>query len=271
MFIFSDYQLQHYNLHFDTNFLQKSLVLTALENLDLNFLMELVIENGCDITYLGEFLMPNSPKTRNSIYMWYLLIKFLSSKKENGLRTIKYLSNFEEVRTGPHLFGCLFLAATLVPDPDLELLTYINENFHETWLLNSKLDGRTVQSHLLSQDFQKESELLTKYFSTERRTQKKKYDLQSILSKNSLDFEKYILENKEVLLEIFQDSETLMHALIISNNFSSQKFVFLVRNGADLHLPNTKHQTFIEKLIDQLKDIRKALSLGDKFTTFLNQ
>ena len=62
-----------------------------------------------------------------------------------------------------------------------------------------------------------------------------------------------------------------MHALIISNNFSSQKFVFLVRNGAELHLPNTKHQTFIEKLIDQLKDIRKALSLGDKFTTFLNQ
>ena len=122
----------------------------------------------------------------------------------------------------------------------------------------------------MSQGFQKESELLTKYFAPERRTQKKEYDLQSILSKNSLDFEKYILENKEVIWEIFQDSETLMHALIISTNFSRHKFVFLVRNGADLHLPNKKYQTFIEKLIDLLKDPGKALSLGNKYTIILN-
>ena len=264
---FSDYQLKSYHLHFDTKFLQKSLVLTAFETLNLNFLMELVKEKGCDITYLGEIFMTSSSNSRynkNSMYMWYLLIKFLSSANEEGLRILKYLSNFKEVRTGPHLFGCLFLAVTLVPNPDFELLTYINKNFQETWLLNSKLMGQTVQRHLLNQGFEKESKLLTIYFAPETRTKENKNeDLPLILSKNYCDFEKYILKNKQVLLEIFEDSETLMHIFICSNNFSSQKFVFLVRNGADLHLPNTKHQTFIEKLIDQLKNSELLLSLGD--------
>ena len=263
---FSDDQLKHYHLHFDTKFLQKTLVLTAFETLNLKFLMELVNEKGCDITYLGEIFKTNSSNryNKNSMYMWYLLTKFLSSAKEEGLRILKYLSNFEEVRTGPYLFGCLFLAVTLVPNPDFELLTYINKNFQETWLLNSKLTGQTVQRHLLNQGFEKEAQLLTIYFAPETRTKENiNEDLPSILSKNLCDFEKYILKNKQVLLEIFEDSETLLHIFICSNNFSSQKFVFLVRNGADLHLPNTKRQTFIEKLIDQLKKSEERLSLGD--------
>ena len=129
--------------------------------------------------------------------------------------------------------------------------------------------GQTVQSYLLRQGFQDAYQLLKIYFSPERRTQKMKYDLPSIFSKNLCDFEKYILENKHILLEIFEDSESLMHAFICSDNFSRQKFVFLVRNGADLHLPNTKQQTFIEKLVDQLKDLGKLLSLGKKFTIFI--
>ena len=260
---FSDYQLSHYKLHFDTQFLQKSLVLSALETLNLNLLMKLVIDKGCDITYLGEYNCTS--RKRNIMYMWYLLIKFLSSSNEEGLRILKYLSNFKEVKNGPHLFGCLFLAVTLFPNPDFELLTYINNNFQETWLLNSKVFGQTVQSNLLSQGFQKESQLLTIYFAPETRAKKDKHeDLPSIFSKNLCEFEKYILENKQVVLEIFEDSETILHSFICSKNFSTQKFEFLVRNGADLYLPNTKHQTFIDKLIDQLKDSSgKALSLGD--------
>ena len=224
--------------------------------------MKLVIEKGCDITYLGEIMRSNN--IQNSMYMWYLLIKFLSSAKEEGLRVLKYLSNFQEVITGPNLFGCLFQAARLNPNPDFELLTYINENFQDTWLLNSKLKGQTVQRHLMNQGFEKESKLLTICFAPETRTEKNKHeDLPSIMSMSFNDFEKYILENKQVLQEIFQDSETLMHTFICSNNFSSKKFVFLVQNGADLYLPNTKHQTFIEKLIDLLKDSAKVLSLGD--------
>ena len=189
---FSDYQLSHYKLHFETQFLQKSLVLSALETLNLNLLMKLVIDKGCDMTYLGEYNC--NSRHKNSMYMWYLLIKFLSLSNEEGLRILKYLSNFKEVKNGPHLFGCLFLAVTLFPNPDFELLTYINENFQETWLLNSKVLGQTVQSNLLSQGFEEKSQLLTIYFAPEARAKKEKHeDLPSILSKTLCEFEKYIL------------------------------------------------------------------------------
>ena len=129
-------------------YLEKSLVLIALENKNLEML-EYLEERGFDITNLGnETQYPINDRKQNNMFLWYLLIK--QHLQNENLHFVYTLTQKPQLWHSPAFVGCLYMAAVR---EGLQTMKLISKYFESTWFTGPKYQSMTAYSLLLKHGF----------------------------------------------------------------------------------------------------------------------
>ena len=246
------------NLYF-----QKSLVLTALENQDLQTFAYLAA-NGFSVTDLGAYSnYTSNSKVRNQLFMWYLLIKYLF--KMHGFIFVNNICKWQSIWNGPAIVGCLFTAARLEDTSFMkDVATYFGGEGN--WFYGPKFGGQTAHALLVNQGLKLEANLLKTYlveFPVNLRPPSA-LAMEVLRSAKTLgDFRKLIDDNPEWLDKPLYFDRTLLMVMVESRSISLEKFEFLLR---EKHVDiqewaagrDGRRENFIDILLSHASDLKMA-------------
>ena len=248
-------------------YIEKSLVLTALERKDLKT-FEFLENHGFDVTDLGRLFRYTSgnSQNRNKMDMWYRLIKYLFTVKGHVL--IYNLCKKPAIWNGPALVGCLFTAARR---KDLALMEEVEENFRGdmNWFHGPKYLNFTAHNLLLKQGLQKEARMLQMQLVDFPTPGSIKDDVERTLrSAVSLEnFKGVIDENPEWLTSQMFHDKSLIMLMVTSKCFTVEKFKYLLtEKKADIHMVTTKFdkkQNFVDIMLQEAKGVQRAKEIQD--------
>ena len=249
------------NLWVSHPYIEKSLVMMALENQDMKMFEFLEPFCKTDLGAMVSYKEDVKQITRNNMTMWYLLIKFFLLR-ERAYRFLHELCQKETFWNSPAIVGCLFSAARR---EDLDLMKLISNEFsgQKNWFYAQNSKGMTAHNMLVTNRLEKEASLLKLYMVTyAQSTDIKDEDVTKEMdSAVSLDNFKALIDiNPNWLCHEFGWGKTLIMLFSTTSNFTLEKFEFLLKEKAsDINTVTTSTQmNLLNIMLQNTSDVKQA-------------
>ena len=180
--------------------------------------------------------------------LWYQLLKYLFEKRKE--KFIYQITRFEEIMKGPAVVGAL-VTAVRQSQPDTKFLEQVADNFKSEWFLRAKMMNQmnlTAHAFLLKYGLKREAALLMAYLGPNIDNSMEVTEFESIFRKHIDDFQDYIVKNSHLLTQSFETNKSLLHHFVETSHFSEEKFRFLVENGIDIEMEDSRGNNFLNHM-----------------------
>ena len=181
--------------------------------------------------------------------LWYQLLKYLFEKRKE--KFIYQITRFEEIMKGPAVVGAL-VTAVRQSQPDTKFLEQVADNFKSEWFLRAKMMNQmnlTAHAFLLKYGLKREAALLMAYLGPNIDNSMEVTEFESIFRKPIDDFQDYIEKNSHLLTQSFETNKSLLHHFVETSHFSEEKFRFLVQNGIDTEMEDSRGNNFLNHML----------------------